>query len=190
CLIWYKNRIMDRQNFIKKSGAGISYALFSGLVFCKNQDDEVGALNYNDLKIIRDADGEVFNVIGDKQTHKLLGSETNDQIFEWVDNVEPGVSIPPHIHTKEDEIFRVVEGEVEIAIDGESTVLKAGDIAFAPKGVPHTWKVVGTQKAKMITSALPAGIEIMFQELSELPAGPPDFKKVAEICAKQGISFV
>ncbi|CAG2531302.1 MULTISPECIES: cupin domain-containing protein [Maribacter] len=181
---------MDRQSFIKKSGAGISYALCSGFIFCKSQDDEVGTLNYNDPKVIRDADGEVLNVIGDIQTHKLLGSETNNQIFEWVDNVEPGVGIPPHVHTKEDEIFRVVEGEVEIAIDGESTVLKAGDIAFAPKGVPHTWKVVGSQKAKMITSALPAGIEIMFQELSELPAGPPDFEKVAEICAKQGITFV
>ena len=87
-------------------------------------------------------------------------------------------------------LVNFVKGEVEIAIDGESTVLKAGDIAFAPKGVPHTWKVVGSQKAKMITSALPAGIEIMFQELSELPAGPPDFEKVAEICAKQGITFV
>ena len=181
---------MDRQSFIKKSGAGISYALFSGLIFCKKQDDEAIFANSKDPKIMRDADGEVFNVIGDIQTHKLMGDETNNQIFEWVDNVEPGVGIPPHVHTKEDEIFRVVEGEVEITIDGASTVLKAGDIAFAPKGVPHTWQVVGTEKAKMITSALPAGIEFMFQELSELPAGPPDFEKVAQICAKQGITFV
>ncbi|TDS16717.1 cupin domain [Maribacter caenipelagi] len=181
---------MDRQSFIKKSGAGISYACFSGLIFCKNQDDEDFSTDRNDPKVIQDADGQVLNVIGDIQTHKLLGSETNNQIFEWVDNVDPGVGIPPHVHTKEDEIFRVVEGEVEITIDGESTVLKAGDIAFAPKGFPHAWKVVGTEKAKMITSALPAGIELMFQELSELPAGPPDFEKVAKICAKQGITFV
>ena len=141
-------------------------------------------------KIIRDADGKVLNVIGDIQTHKLVGKNTGNQIVEWVDNVEPGVGIPPHIHTKEDEIFRVVKGQIEIMVDGKTTILNEGDIAFAPKNIPHSWKVVGTEKAKMITSAFPAGIEYMFKELSELPEGPPDFPKVAEICGKHGITFV
>jgi quercetin dioxygenase-like cupin family protein len=68
--------------------------------------------------------------------------------------------------------------------------LNEGDVAFAPKNIPHAWTVVGTEKAKMITSAFPAGIEHMFRELAQLPPGPPDFAKVAEICAKQGITFV
>ncbi len=42
----------------------------------------------------------------------------------------------------------------------------------------------------MITSAFPAGIEFMFKELSELPEGPPDFPKVAEICGRHGITLV
>ena len=75
-------------------------------------------------------------------------------------------------------------------VDGETTILNEGDIAFAPKEIPHSWKVVGTEKAKMITSAFPAGIENMFKELVKLPAGPPDFEKVSEIAAKYGISFV
>ncbi|APQ18080.1 cupin domain-containing protein [Maribacter hydrothermalis] len=181
---------MDRKNFIKKSGAGVSFALFSGLIFCKREDQDTYRVISNDPKVIRDTDGDVLNVIGDIQTHKLLGTETNNQIFEWVDNVEPGVGIPLHVHTKEDEIFRVVKGEVELVIDGKSTILKEGDIAYAPKGVPHTWKVVGSEKAKMITSAIPAGIEFMFKELAQLPPGPPDFEKVAEICGKQGITFI
>tara|TARA_R110002051_G_scaffold255120_2_gene314206 strand:+ start:36084 stop:36629 length:546 start_codon:yes stop_codon:yes gene_type:complete len=181
---------MDRKNFIKKSGSGVSYAMFSGLIFCIKEDHDSYRVKSNDPKVIRDLDGDVLNVLGDIQTHKLLGTETNNQIFEWVDNVEPGVGIPPHVHTKGDEIFRVVKGEVEIVINGKSTILKEGDIAFAPKGVPHTWKVVGSKKAKMITSAIPAGIEFMFKELAQLPPGPPDFEKVAEICGKQGITFV
>ncbi len=141
-------------------------------------------------KVVKDADGEVLNVIGDIQTHKFLGADTNNQIVEWVDNVEPGVGIPPHVHTKEDEIFRVVKGQVEIMVDGKVTILQAGDMAFAPKNIPHAWKVVGTEKAKMITSAFPAGIEHMFVELSKLPAGPPDFAKVTEICGRHGIKFI
>lgn len=68
--------------------------------------------------------------------------------------------------------------------------MKEGDVAFAPKGIPHSWQVVGTEKAKMITSAFPAGIEHMFSELAKLPAGPPNFEKVTQICEKHGISFV
>ncbi len=178
---------MDRKKFIKASGVGIGLSIFPSFA---QEKDEVKSTAQMHPKIAKSPDGDILNVIGDIQTHKLVGSETGNQIVEWISNLEPGVGIPPHIHTKEDEIFRIIKGEVEIMINGKATILKEGDIAFAPKNIPHAWKVVGTEKAKMITSAFPAGIEHMFKELSQLPAGPPDFEKVASICAKQGIRFV
>ncbi len=181
---------MDRKNFIQTSGLGLLLALVPGVANSKQlvkKTKPVGNLN---PKIIKDKEGEVLNVIGDMQTHKLVGAETSNQIVEWVDDVEPGVGIPPHVHTREDEIFRVISGQVEITVDGKATVLEAGDTAFAPKNIPHSWKVVGTEKARMITSAFPAGIEVMFKELAALPPGPPDFEKVAEICGNYGISFL
>ncbi|WP_047246135.1 cupin domain-containing protein [Maribacter thermophilus] len=181
---------MDRKEFIKTSGLVVGFTMFPLMTRCQTNDNEVFASNEAIPKIVTDDQGSVFNVIGDIQTHKLVGSDTGNQIMEWVSNVDPGIGIPPHIHTKEDEIFRVIEGQVEIMVDGETTVLNKGDIAFAPKGKPHSWKVVGTEKAKMITSAFPAGIESMFEELAALPEGPPDFEKVTGICAKYGISFV
>ena len=43
----------------------------------------------------------------------------------------------------------------------------------------------------MLLVISPAGLERMFQELSELPAGaPPDPDKVGAICSRYGISFV
>lgn len=181
---------MDRKNFFKTSGIGIGLALIPGILQSQTSMVLKGATEPAIPKIIKDSEGEILNVIGDIQTHKLIGSDTENQIVEWVDNVEPGVGIPPHIHTKEDEIFRVIRGQVEIMVGGKTTILNEGDIAFAPKKIPHAWKVIGTEKAKMITSAFPAGIEKMFRELAELPAGPPDFEKVFEICGKHGISFL
>jgi len=181
---------MERKKFIQTSGLSLLLAFVPGIANSKQwfaQTEPAGNLN---PKIIKNKEGKVLNVIGDVQTHKLVGSETDNQIVEWVDDVEPGVGIPPHIHTKEDEIFRVIIGQVEIIVDGKSTVLEAGDTAFAPKNIPHSWKVVGTEKAKMITSAFPAGIELMFEELVGLPPGPPDFEKVAKICGNYGISFL
>lgn len=179
---------MDRKKFIQTSGLGLGLALIPKIAISKELTGKTKL--YSDPKIVKDREGDVLNVIGDIQTHKLIGSDTNGQIVEWVDNVEPGVGIPPHIHTKEDEIFRVIKGQVEIMVNGETTVLEAGDTAFAPKNIPHSWKVVGTEKAKMITSAFPAGIETMFRELANLPPGPPNFEKVAKICGDHGISFL
>lgn len=179
---------MDRKDFIQTSGLGLGLLLVPRIANSNNALENIEPLG--NPKIIKNEEGKVLNVLGDVQTHKLVGSETNNQIVEWVDDVEPGVGIPPHIHTKEDEIFRVIKGEIEITVDGKTTVLEAGDTAFAPKNIPHSWKVVGTEKAKMITSAFPAGIELMFKELAELAPGPPDFEKVAKICGKHGISFL
>lgn len=178
---------MHRNHFIKSLGGLSLLTLIPKTSFAKSI---IFAKDYLKSKIVRDDEGKILNVIGDIQTHKLVGSETNNQIVEWVDNVEPGTGIPPHVHTKEDEIFRVIKGQVEIMVDGKTTILNSGDTAFAPKNLPHSWKVVGTEKAKMITSAFPAGIELMFRKLADLPAGPPDFVKVTEVCGRYGITFI
>lgn len=181
---------MDRKRFIKTSGLGISLAFIPGVMKSQGNSKNNNSQLQSKPKIVKDDEGTIFNVIGDIQTHKLVGSDTANQLVEWVDNVVPGTGIPPHIHTLKDEIFRVVAGQVEIMVAGETTVLNAGDMAFAPKNVPHAWTVVGTEKAKMITTAFPAGIEVMFRELAKLPAGPPDFEKVTKICGAHGIRFV
>ncbi len=189
---------MDRKQFLQTSGLGLGVILTPSLISCKQQQAKKNERSITKTeksvklnpKIIKDKEGDVLHVIGDIQTHKLLGSETDNQIVEWVSDVKPGVGIPPHIHIHEDEIFRVIKGQIEMMVDGKITILKTGDIAFAPRNIPHSWKVIGTEKAKMIVSAFPAGIEIMFKELADLPSDPPDFEKVINICAKYGISFL
>ena len=146
----------------------------------------------NDLKpkIVRNGEGKVVNVIGDKQTFKLTGNDTNGLFTLIEEENEPGTGIPPHVHENEDEVFKVIEGEMELTVGGKTTILKAGDLAFGPRGVPHSWKIIGDSKAKVILSVFPSGIEDMFEELGALPPGPPDFPKVAEICGRYGVRFI
>ncbi len=181
---------MDRKKFIKTAGIGLGIAIIPGILKSQNVKANKFDTSNTKPKIIKESEGSILNVIGDIQTHKISGLDTNNQIVEWTNNVAPGIGIPPHIHTKEDEIFRVIKGKVELMIGGETIILKSGDIAYAPKNVVHSWKIIGTENASMCTSAFPAGIEIMFAELGKLPPGPPDLAKVSEICAKHGISFV
>ena len=146
----------------------------------------------NDLKpkIVRNDQGKTINVIGDLQTFKLTGKDTNGLFTLIEEENEPGTGIPPHVHENEDEVFKVVEGEMELTVGEKTTILKAGDLAFGPRGIPHSWKIIGDSKAKVILSVFPAGIEDMFEELGKLPPGPPDFPKVAEICGRYGVKFI
>lgn len=142
------------------------------------------------FKIQRAGEGQFLNVLGDNQTIKISGKDTNG-LFTVVENYnDPGIGIPMHVHENEDEIFHIIEGEMEFELQGKTSVLKQGDMIFLPRMIPHAFRVVGTQKAKAVVTVIPSGIEQMFEALSELPAGPPDFEKVASICGNYGIRFV
>ncbi len=123
-------------------------------------------------------------------TFKLTGEDTGGLLTLIEEHNDPGVMIPPHVHDLEDEVFHVLEGELEVTVGGESSILKAGDLAFGPRGVPHSWKTVGAGKTRVLLTAYPSGIEKMFEEIGELPAGPPDMPTVFGICERYGIRFV
>lgn len=141
-------------------------------------------------KIVKNNAGHKLNVIGDNQVIKLTAKDTNGQFSLIEQNNSPGIGIPPHVHENEDEVFHVLTGKVEMTVGQESTTLGAGDIIFCPKGIPHSWRVVGEENARAMLSIFPAGLEKMFEELSKLPAGPPDLEKVGEICGKYKLRFV
>lgn len=182
--------MMDRKKFLTQLG-GTSIAALLPLASAKAffEDKNIFKKAAKE-KIVRANEGIELKVFGNPQWHKVVGEDTENQIFEWVDDLKPGSGIPPHVHTREDEVFRVMQGEVEIMVDGKTTILKKGDMAFAPKNLVHSWTVVGEHKAIMWVSAFPSGMEHMFYELDELPPGPPNFAKVSEICEGYGIRFV
>jgi quercetin dioxygenase-like cupin family protein len=141
-------------------------------------------------KIVKEGEGHKLNVLGDHQNIRLTGADTNGQFTLIEQFNEPGVGIPPHIHENEDEVFQVLAGQVEMSVGDKTTILSAGDLILCPKGIPHSWKVIGNEKARAMLSIFPAGLEGMFKALADLPAGPPDMEKVIEICGKYNLSFV
>lgn len=140
-------------------------------------------------KILKTEDGTRLTVLGDKQCIKLSGKDTNNQFTLIEQANEPGVGVPQHVHTYEDEVFYVMEGTVEFQIEDAVQILKAGELTYVPRGVAHRFTVVGDAKAKVQLSIFPAGIEHMFAELDQLPPGPPDFAAVTGICGKYGVTF-
>lgn len=179
---------MNRKAFLK-AGLASTAGLTVGPLAANIHHDSLRSTALP-AKVVPSGEGEFHNVLGSRVSVKLGASDTYGLLTMVEDHNDPGIGIPLHVHTREDEVFRVLEGQVEFTLGKETMVLGAGDVAFAPRNIPHAWRVVGDVPARSIMLANPAGIEVMFAELGKLPGGPPDLARVAEICGRYGITFV
>ena len=182
---------MKRKHFLQSTALSIGALSLSSIANAMNTKSLIKESSITLFpKVLRKGKGEKQVVLGDNQTLKLTGADTNGlyTVIEQYNN--PGMEIPLHVHQDEDEVFHVLEGELEIQVGKEKIILRAGDIGFCPRGIPHSWKVIGDQKTKVMLSIFPSGLEHMFKELTMLPQGPPNFNKVAEICKRYNINFI
>jgi len=135
-------------------------------------------------------EGQAFTVLGMPVRMVLSSAQTGGAMMLFEQSAKPGQGVPMHIHEDEDEVFRVLEGQVRVTVNKAVTIAKPGDTVFGPRLIPHDWSVFGDKPAKILVAVLPGtGFETMLLDLSQLPPGPPDMAKVAEICALAGVRF-
>lgn len=124
-------------------------------------------------------------------TTRLTGADTGSiSIVEHV--FAPGVLVPPHRHTREDEISYVVEGEIGFRSDGQEVSLTVGGYIVKPRGELHSMWNAGDVPARMIELISPAGFEDYFVELAAAVAaagGLPDPEARTAIAARYGLEF-
>ena len=135
--------------------------------------------------------GPAISILGLETTVKISARDSGGLMLLAEQTVVPGMGVPPHVHTREDEVFFVLDGEIEFVLGDRTFVGKAGDVVQAPRGVVHGYLGSGDRPARAYFMAIPAGIEPMFFEMASWPAGePPDMEKLGALCAEFGISFV
>lgn len=111
-----------------------------------------------------------------------------------------GDSPPYHVHHTEDECFHVLEGELVLLVNGEAKRLAAGETLLAPKGIPHTYRVVSDQ-ARMLVVTTHGDFERFVRaaarpaEAAEppAPAAPPTPEQqtaLATLARRHGIELV
>ena len=93
---------------------------------------------------------------------KVGGDQTNGE-YSIVDHLAPsGWESPFHVHHAEDELFHIIEGEIEVCYGTDGTDrLQAGpqDTVMLPRDVPHGFRVVSDEPCRMLVHATPAGFE-------------------------------
>ena len=112
-------------------------------------------------------EGRTIAVVGDVYRFIATGEETAQRYAMWEAIVPPGGGPPPHIHSREEESFYILEGEITFTVGEEKIVATAGMFANMPVGSLHSFKNTSDKLARMIISVAPAGLEKMFFEVGQ-----------------------
>src|SRR5262245_12872310 len=122
--------------------------------------------------IKKSGEGRTVAVVGDVYRFLATGEDTTGKYASWEAIVPPGGGPPPHVHSREEEGFYVLQGEITFTIGEKRLVASAGMFANMPVGTPHSFKNESSKPAKMLISVAPAGLEQMFFEVGvPLPEG-------------------
>jgi len=111
--------------------------------------------------------GKAFWGPGDMYTFLITGEQSGGVFFVMEALVPPGGGPPPHIHTREDETFYIVDGECSIQVGEKTLSASNGDFISIPKGTVHCFKNEGTRTMRMIVTFSPAGLEKFFEDTLE-----------------------
>ncbi|HEY7793790.1 MAG TPA: cupin domain-containing protein [Gaiellaceae bacterium] len=110
-----------------------------------------------------------------------------------------GDSPPLHVHTTEDELFHVLEGELRVLLGDDELRLGAGETVLAPQGVAHTYRVE-SPRARWLCVTRRGDFERFVRALSrpaeseglppQEPPTPAQIEQLEQVAAEHGIRFV
>ena len=142
-------------------------------------------------------EGRTVAVVGDIYRFLAMGEDTDGRYATWEAIVPPGGGPPPHIHSREEESFFVLEGEITIQVGADHFVARAGTFANLPVGSLHSFTNETNKIARIIISIAPAGLEKMFFEAGQ-PLAPDgtapspskaDIERLLSVAPKYGVEI-
>ena len=130
--------------------------------------------------------------IGIEQRVLVPAGATGGQLAMLEETTQPGMGPPLHIHHRQTELFRFLEGEYELVVGGRRYVATAGAAAIVPPGMPHAFRNIGPTPARLLFILTPAlEGEGFFTDLAAVMAqGKPDPAVLASLAQRHGTEIV
>ena len=128
----------------------------------------------------------------------LSGADTGGAYCVIEASLAPGMGVPRHTHTREDEAYFVLVGELEVIVGDKVFVLEAGDTLIAPRDIPHQLRNSGVVENHYLVTFSPSGFEgfllataVPAPENAPAPTKPPAtaVRNVHELASEYGILF-
>lgn len=105
-----------------------------------------------------------IGLVGDTYTILLSGRQTAGR-YTLIDmHVPTGGGPAPHRHDFE-EMFTVLDGEVEATFRGQTTVVRTGETINIPANAPHSFTNSSTAPARLLCMCTPPGQEEFFEQV-------------------------
>ena len=128
----------------------------------------------------------------------LSGIDTGGAYCLLEVSLAPGMGVPRHTHTREDEAYFVLAGELEVTVGEKAFVLRPGDTLLAPRDIPHELRNSGNMANHYLLVFSPSGFEefimataVPAPDNAVAPTEPPAIavQNVHELAADYGILF-
>ncbi len=127
--------------------------------------------------------GTVWNVLG--QTYTL--KEESEGSMGWHALLPPGSFVPPHIHPTQDEFIYMIEGTLDLELEGVKASAAAGDLIRLPKNHAHGLFNNSTAPVRCLFWVAPARkLRVLFDKLHNLT----DPNEVVRISAQYEVNFL
>ena len=98
-------------------------------------------------------------------TNLVEKKDTNGAFSLLEATLAPGNEPPPHVHSREDELFYVLEGEFDMYVGEEAFNVNKGECIFLPKFKPHAF-VIRSLMLRVLILYTPGGVEEAFRKMS------------------------
>jgi quercetin dioxygenase-like cupin family protein len=155
----------------------------------------------NNTRIIHleSGEGDAFSAVGDVYRNLATSRQTEGVYTLHEIRVSPNNGPPPHIHSREDESFFVLEGEIEFQVGDEKITARPGTFIQGPRGIAHSFKNNTQLPARMLVFITPAGFENFVSEFAQpvasfaspaIPASKDEIDKLLAAAPKYGIQIL
>ncbi|HXF22449.1 MAG TPA: cupin domain-containing protein [Streptosporangiaceae bacterium] len=104
-------------------------------------------------------EGPAYDFHGSQVVIKASGDDTLGQLSVMESSYPPGLSVHPHVHQGEDEMFYVLEGELAGFCGDDHWTAGAGSFVFVPRDQQHGFTVTSPGPALAIVITGPARLD-------------------------------
>jgi len=107
-----------------------------------------------------------ISVAGGTYTILVAGSDTGGRYCLIDMLIPPGGGPPPHRHDFE-EMFTILDGEIELTFRGEPHRASSGSTVNVPANAPHSFKNKTDKPARLLCMCSPSGQEEFFMAVGD-----------------------
>lgn len=128
------------------------------------------------LRALRDGEGEYHLFGGQVATLLATPAETNNEFVSATITGTMDAGLPLQVHEKTDKTIYVMNGRLELHLDGKAHMLTSGDYAYIPAGTTYGYKMK-SWRTRFLTWSIGDGLANFYQSMGEpftRPVQPAD----------------